>query len=57
MPKEEREHLLREVEDIRLTIEKLQPVMREQSAESGRAVLTKLRKVLARDMELLHTQG
>jgi hypothetical protein len=54
MPKEEREQLMREVEELRSDIESLQPAARAQEAESSRALLSTLRKALARDMERLH---
>ena len=60
MSREERNNLLTEIEEIRATIERLQPVVREQEARSGmegddrRAKLAALRKHLARDMEQLH---
>lgn len=62
MPKEERDHLLQEIEQIRTTIENLQPyayseLTLAETPESSRARLSSLRKALARDMELLHTAG
>jgi len=60
MANEERDHLLKEIEEIRTTIETLRPGMYEQQIELGteselrRSKLTSLRKELARDMELLH---
>jgi hypothetical protein len=54
MPKEERDQLMQEVEELRTTIEKLHPVMCSQQAEGSRVLLSKLRKALARDMERLH---
>ena len=60
MPKEERDHLLQEVEQIMELIEVLQPIINEEpvgpgaGVESSRARIRTLRKVLARDMELLH---
>ena len=54
MPKEEREQLMREVEELRSDIESLQPAARAQEAESSRALLSTLRTALARDMERLH---
>jgi len=50
MPKEEREQLMREVEELRSDIENLQPAARAQEAEGSRALLSTLRKALARDM-------
>lgn len=57
MPKEQRDHLLHEIEVIRATIEKLHPQVCNQKNLDAKARLTLLRKVLARDMELLHTEG
>lgn len=60
MPKDERDQLLKEIEQIRTTIEQLQPELREREmsvrpgVEAGRANLISLRKALAHDMELLH---
>ena len=57
MSHEERTDLLNEIEEIRATIEKLQPQVYNldpTSVESGRALLVALRKDLARDMEQLH---
>ena len=57
MSHEERNNLLSEIEEIRSTIERLQPDALEKEmhgAESGRAQLKALRKELARDMEQLH---
>lgn len=57
MSHEERIDLLNEIEEIRASIEKLQPLVDQQdvtAAETGRALLTALRKDLARDMEQLH---
>ena len=62
MPKEERDHLLQEIEEIRTIIDNLQPqtygeLTLRDADESSRARLSTLRKALARDMELLHTAG
>jgi len=60
MSHEERVNLLREIEEIRSTIEKLQPGVYQQEVSLGRgsdctrAQLAALRKELARDMEQLH---
>ena len=57
MSHEERTHLLNEIEEIRSTIERLQPEVYQQEAtgaESRRLLLVTLRKDLARDMEQLH---
>ena len=60
MSHEERSNLLSEIEEIRTTIEKLQPEVHRQEMSSGcelessRAQLTALRKALARDIEQLH---
>jgi len=57
MSHEERTHLLNEIEEIRTTIERLQPEVYQQEAkgsESLRPLLVALRKDLARDMEQLH---
>jgi hypothetical protein len=60
MANEERDHLLKEIDEIRTRIETLRPGMYEQQIELGaeselrRSKLTRLRKELARDMELLH---
>lgn len=57
MSHEERTHLLNEIEEIRKTIERLQPEVYRQEAtgtESRRPLLVALRKDLARDMEQLH---
>ena len=57
MSHEERTHLLNEIEEIRTTIERLQPEVYKQEAtgtESRRPLLVALRKDLARDMEQLH---
>jgi len=60
MSHEERSNLLTEIEELRMTIERLQPEVRRQEIlfgcglESSRAQLTALRKELARDMEQLH---
>jgi hypothetical protein len=60
MSHEERTHLLTEIEEIRKTIEKLEPEVHDHERsfgpvlESSRAQLTALRKELARDMEQLH---
>lgn len=57
MSHEERTDLLNEIEEIRASIEKLQPQVYNldvKTAESGRALLVALRKDLARDMEQLH---
>ena len=54
MPKEEREQLMREVEELRTSIEKLQPVARADKAEGSRVMLSEFRKALARDMERIH---
>lgn len=57
MSHEERTHLLNEIEEIRVTIERLQPEVYRQEAtgsESRRPLLVALRKDLARDMEQLH---
>jgi hypothetical protein len=57
MSHEERTHLLNEIEEIRTSIERLQPAVYSLEAtgeQSGRAVLIALRKDLARDMEQLH---
>lgn len=57
MSHEERTHLLHEIEEIRTTIERLQPEVYQQEAagsESRRPLLVALRKDLARDMEQLH---
>ena len=61
MPIEERVVLLQEVEQIREQIATLQPVVNGQQIELGtnvesiRAHLRALRRVLAKDMELLHS--
>jgi hypothetical protein len=64
MSHDERVNLLREIEEIRSAIEKLQKlqpeVRRHQSwmgsgADTSRSQLAALRKELARDMEQLHT--
>ncbi|WP_109486361.1 hypothetical protein [Occallatibacter savannae] len=57
MSHEERTHLLHEIEEIRTTIERLQPEVYRQEAtgtDSRRPLLVALRKDLARDMEQLH---
>ena len=60
MSHEERTNLVAEIEEIRTTIEKLQPELHRQerlfgrALESSRAQLTALRKELARDIEQLH---
>ena len=61
MSHEERTELISEIEEIRTTIERLEPQVHRQEMlflssgfESSRAHLTALRKELARDMELLH---
>jgi hypothetical protein len=60
MSHEERTSLLTEIEEIRTTIDKLQPEVHQQEMlfarglESSRAHLIALRKELARDMEQLH---
>jgi hypothetical protein len=57
MSHDERTHLLKEIEEIRTTIERLQPEVYHQEAsgaESRRPLLVALRKDLARDMEQLH---
>jgi hypothetical protein len=57
MSHEERNVLLIEIEEIRATIEKLQPEVYAQEAagaKSDRARLVALRKDLARDVEQLH---
>jgi predicted nucleic acid-binding Zn-ribbon protein len=60
MSHEERNSLLNEIEEIRTTIEKLQPEVHQQEtmfgrgSVSSRAQLATLRKELARDMEQLH---
>jgi hypothetical protein len=57
MSHEERTRLLNEIEEIRTTIERLQPEVYQQEAtgsESRRPLLVALRKDLARDMEQLH---
>lgn len=61
MSHEERSSLLREIEEIRTLIEKLQPEMyREEmisgcASEGSRSQLIELRKELAREMEQLHS--
>ena len=62
MPKEVRDHLLKEIEEIRTIIDNLQPqsygeLTLRDASDSSRARLATLRKVLAHDMELLHTAG
>jgi hypothetical protein len=63
MANEERDQLLKEIEEIRTTIEILRPGMYEQQTKLGaefelrRSKLTRLRKKLARDMELLHAKN
>ncbi len=62
MPKEVRDHLLKEIEEIRNIIDNLQPqtygeLTFRDASDNSRARLATLRKVLARDMELLHTAG
>jgi len=57
MSHEERNTLLGEIEEIRSTIERLQPEVQQQEVhgcESSREQLKALRKELARDMEQLH---
>lgn len=60
MSHEERTNLLNEIEEIRTSIERLQPGLHQQEtrfgqeSESSRAQLKALRKELARDMEQLH---
>ena len=57
MSHEERNDLLIEIEEIRATIERLQPEVYAQEAagaQSDRARLVALRKELARDVEQLH---
>jgi|KBSMisStaDraftv2_1062788.scaffolds.fasta_scaffold02569_8 SMC interacting uncharacterized protein involved in chromosome segregation len=60
MSHEERVKLLREIEEIRSTIEELQPEVHQQERSLGRGSdwtrtqLAALRKELARDMEQLH---
>ncbi|MBS1804407.1 MAG: hypothetical protein JST28_13655 [Acidobacteria bacterium] len=57
MSNEERTHLLHEIEEIRETLERLQPEVYSQEAtgaESRRPLLIALRKDLARDMDQLH---
>jgi hypothetical protein len=60
MSYEERNSLLNEIEEIKTTIETLQPVVQEQETRFGeepdnrRSQFIALRKHLARDMELLH---
>jgi len=57
MSHEERTLLLNEIEEIRKTIERLQPEVYKQEetgTESRRPLLVALRKDLARDMEQLH---
>ena len=57
MSRDERENLLSEIEEIRSSIERLEPQVHEQEvygAESSRNRLKALRKELARDMEQLH---
>jgi hypothetical protein len=57
MSQEDRAHLLSEIEEIRTTIEELEPEVYKQEAagsESSRRRLLELRKDLARDMEQLH---
>jgi hypothetical protein len=57
MSHEERNELLIEIEEIRATIERLQPQVYAQEAagaESDRPHLVALRKDLARDVEQLH---
>jgi len=63
MSNEERNHLLKEVEEIRTTLETLRPGMYGQQvtlgadSEAARTRLARLRKELARDMERLHEQN
>jgi hypothetical protein len=63
MSNEERNHLWKEVEEIRTTLETLRPDRYEQlrsldvDSESRRAKLATLRKELARDMERLHAEN
>jgi hypothetical protein len=63
MSNEERNHLWKEVEEIRTTLETLRPDTYEQprsldvDSESRRAKLATLRKELARDMERLHAEN
>jgi len=60
MSHRERANLLNEIEEIRTTIEKLEPEVHRQEQCSGfevqnsRAKLAALRKELAHDMEQLH---
>ena len=60
MTNEERDDLLNEIEQIRTSIERLEPEIHDQEArfasavENSRATLIALRKDLARDMERLH---
>ena len=57
MSQEDRAHLLSEIEEIRTTIEELEPEVYQQEArgvETSRSRLLALRKHLARDMEQLH---
>jgi hypothetical protein len=54
MPREERDQLMQEVEELRTTIEKLHPVACAQQADGSRVLIAQLRKELARDMERLH---
>ena len=54
MPREEREQLMREVEELRTSIERLQPAARADKAEGSRVMLSEFRMALARDMERLH---
>jgi predicted nucleic acid-binding Zn-ribbon protein len=63
MANKERDHLLKEIEEIRSSIQTLQPELYEQQrrlgveSESRRAELKSLRKELAHDMELLHDEN
>ena len=57
MSGDERENLLSEIEEIRSSLERLEPKVHEQEVqgtESSRSRLKVLRKQLARDIEQLH---